>query len=106
MAQTEFENLYQEKVGTETATEMPLVSEARNKLIRSLSAMNKYIDYNAHINVDPFPLVADKLNQVIADSMALARTQKTRQTNGTETPAPQPQPVSQQQAQVVAVSPA
>ncbi len=78
-AQQEFESIYQQKVATEAAQDLPLISESKNDIVQYLTRMLQYIDTNIEIDAAKFKPVVDKIDEVIVDVMRIARSRKSKQ---------------------------
>ncbi len=80
-AQTDFEEVYQQKVATEAVEDLPLATATRKELIRYLSRLLSYLEINSEIKAAKFKPVVVKIDEVIVDMMTIARSRKSKASN-------------------------
>lgn len=80
-AQGEFEKTYKLKVETEAEIDFPLLKESRIGLMETIRPLLTYIGSNAVLNPQVYKPLEDKIDEVITDVVALARTRISRNGN-------------------------
>lgn len=83
-AQQAFENTYQEKVSSEAGQDYPLISETRKRIARYMQALLSYIDIQSELNSTGFTELVEKIDEVITDTLSIARARRTRNENENE----------------------
>ena len=77
-AQDDFETTYKGKVDAKAKEEYPKIRNCRTSIARYLSAMLSHIDVMAEIEGGAFKSTADKIDEVITEFEAIAKTRQTK----------------------------
>jgi len=80
-SQAEFERVYNSKIDTESAIDLPLIKDARDRITKYLKALLSYIDINAELDPVKYSAIADKIDEIITEIVAIARARETRKGN-------------------------
>lgn len=83
-ANNDFEKTYMQKVNTENKGD-PLMPQIRESIISNLFALFTYVASNADQKVEPFPVLANKLNEIVHTTITSFRAQKAHKKNGVVT---------------------
>jgi hypothetical protein len=79
--QADFEKVYQSKVETEAGIDFPLLKTSKNTIKFYLKGLLNYIETNSKKKPDQFSTVEEKINEIITDTVTLARARGTRKEN-------------------------
>jgi len=79
--QTDFENVYQSKVEAEAGIDFPLLKKSKDAITFYLKGLLSYIETNSKNEPAQFSSIAEKINGIITDAVALARARGTRKEN-------------------------
>ncbi len=82
--QVGFEEIYKEKVDTESQIDIPSTKEVRKSVSKILHVLIDYIEINAKYFADTYSSLADKIDELIADTVTVARARQTRKGNKEE----------------------
>ena len=85
LSQDEFENVYKTKIDVESGIDYPLVKDAKKRIITHLDALLSYIDCSTGLDPVKFAPVQAQIEEVITDTVAIARSRKTRKDNNANT---------------------
>jgi len=77
-SQDEFEKTYQGKIETESAINYPLVKDSKYRIKKYLKTLLYYIDTNSDLDGAIFGAAKEAINQIITDTVAIARSRATR----------------------------
>lgn len=77
----EFEGAYNTKIETEAAINPPLYKIRKTVLQNTAIRYLDYIETNSDWNPAKFSLAKDKINEIITDTVAIARARVTRKEN-------------------------
>ena len=85
--QQEFEAAYKNKSEVEAQINLPLVKESKSRIIKNIDALLNYIENNVELDPAKFGPVAATLDEIITDTVAIARARNTKEANADkETP--------------------
>ena len=85
-SQTEFEKVYNSKIDTESAINFPLIKDARDRITKYLKALLSYININTELDPVKYSAIADKIDEIITEIVAIARARETRKGNVPQKP--------------------
>jgi len=77
-SQDEFEKTYQIKIKTESDINYPLVKDAKLRITKYLKTLLYYIDTNSDLDGVLFGTAKEAINQIITDTVTIARSRATR----------------------------
>jgi hypothetical protein len=80
-SEEEFETTYKTKIETESTIDYPLVKDSRAKISKYLKSLLNYIETNTEFDSEKYSSLKDKINEIITDSVAIARARITRLKN-------------------------
>jgi len=77
-SQTEFEKVYNSKIDIESAIDLPLIKEARDRITKYLKALLSYIGINAELDSVKYGAVSDKIDEIITEIVTIVHARETR----------------------------
>ena len=80
-SQADFEATYQLKVSVEGDINLPLAKDSKDRIEQNLSALLSYVESNTRFEAATYTPVKNKLNEIITDTVAIARARITRAEN-------------------------
>jgi hypothetical protein len=80
-AQTDFETLYQQKVSIESDINLPLAKKSQITIVDNLKSVLDFIERNAQFDSITYTPVCNKIDEIITDVTAIARSRRTKEEN-------------------------
>ena len=77
-SQTEFEKVYNSKIDTESAIDLPLMKEASDRITKYLKAWLSYIGINAELDSVKYGAVSDQIDEIITEIVTIVHACETR----------------------------